>query len=347
MIHLYDINMLYLLWLLPPVAGLLVYAARRRRAALRVFMAAEMLNRLPRPRRAWTGFWRAVLLIMALLALIFALARPAWNRHDVVIKRSGRDVVFLLDVSRSMLAEDLTPNRLTQARLAILDTIAKLQGDRVALVTFAGNAVIKCPLTLDYGFFRMAVHNIAPDSVSRGGTMIGDALRTVLNQVFDDQAKQYKDVILITDGGDHGSFPLEAARAAGAKGVRLIIVGLGDTKEGSRIPVIDDQGRKSFLRYKGHEVWAKLDEKPLRQMAEATPGGRYLPVATGTIDLGEVYEELIANASKKELESTTHQQYEEKFQIFLAAALLLLLFEMLISGGRPKRKNGELCSIKG
>ncbi len=330
-IHLYNINMLYLLWLPLPIAVLFIYAARRRQTALRVFMVAGMLSRIPRPRKAGVGLFRTVLLIMALLSLIFALARPAWNRHDVVIKRSGRDVVFLLDVSRSMLAEDLTPNRLTQAKLAILDTIAKLQGDRVALVTFAGNAVVKCPLTLDYGFFRMAVSNIGPDSVSRGGTMIGDALRTVLTQVFDDQAKQYKDIIMITDGGDHDSFPVEAAKAAGAKGVRLIVVGLGDTKEGSRIPVIDAQGRKSFLKYKGHEVWTKLDAGPLRKMAEATPGGRYLPVATGTINLGVVYQQLIADASKRELESTTHQQYEEKFQLFLAAAFLMLLIEMLLT----------------
>jgi len=328
-IHLYNINMLYLLWLLPLTVGLFVYAARRRRAAMRVFMAAGMLARIPRPRKAWVTFWQAALVILALASMIFALARPAWNKHDVVIKRSGRDVVFLLDVSRSMLAEDLTPNRLEQAKMAISDTIAELQGDRVGLVAFAGNAVIKCPLTLDYAFFRMALNNINLNSVNRGGTMIGDALRTVLSQVLDDQAKQYKDVILITDGEDHDSFPVEAAKAAGDKGVRLIVIGLGNEKDGSRIPIRDAEGRKSFLKYKGHEVWTKLDAATLRKMAKATPGGRYLPVATGTINLGEVYQQLIASASKKELESTTHRQYEEKFQIFLVASFLLLLLEMI------------------
>jgi len=335
-IHLYNINMLYLLWLLPLVAGLFIYAARRRQAALREFIAQGMLDRLPAPIRRGVMFWQGCLIIAALACLIIALARPAWNRKDVVIKRSGRDVVFLLDVSRSMLAEDLIPNRLDQAKLAISDTIDDLQGDRVALVAFAGDAVIKCPLTLDYGFFRQALASIGPDSVSKGGTMIGDALRTVVNQVFDDQAKQYKDVILITDGGDHDSFPVEAAKAAGAKGVRLIVIGLGDQKEGQRIPIRDRQGRKTFLKYKGHEVWTKLDAPLLRKMAEATPGGRYLPVATGTINLGEVYKQLIASASKKELESKNMLQYEEKFQFFLAAAFLCLILEMLISERRQE-----------
>ncbi|HFQ82178.1 MAG TPA: VWA domain-containing protein [Desulfobacterales bacterium] len=328
--HLYHINMLYLLWLLPLPAALFIYAARKRRQAVQALALSG--GNAVKPligRRLW---WRPVLIIIGLIFLIIALARPAWNRKDVVIKRSGRDVVFMLDVSRSMLAEDLRPNRLTQAKMAIKDTIASLNGDRVALVTFAGNAVIKCPLTLDYGFFRLALDNIGRDSVSRGGTKLGDALRTVLNQVFDDQAKQYKDIILLTDGGDHGSFPVEAAKKVGERGIRLIIVGLGNDKEGSRIPVLDAQGHKSFLKYKGREVWSKLDAGVLRRMAMATPGGLYLPVATGTINLGQVYRQIMARSAKKELASRTHRQYEEKFQIFLGAALFCLLLDILIAG---------------
>jgi len=164
--------------------------------------------------------------------------------------------------------------------------------------------------------------------------MIGDALRTVLRDLLDQQEKEFKDVILITDGEDHESFPKEAAKAAGDQGVRLIIIGLGDEKEGQRIPITDDQGQKSFLKYQGREVWTKLDAETLRAMAQATPGGRYLPVATGTINLGEVYQDLILSAAKKELSSQTMEQYEEKFQIFLAAALCLLLLESVIGEGR-------------
>lgn len=330
-IKIHHIQMLALLWLLPLLGALFYYAARQRAKALRLFFDPGMLEKTglaaSRPRR----FWKAVLLMAALVCLIAALARPAWDRKDLLIKRSGRDLVFLLDVSKSMLAADLAPNRLEQAKLAISDTIDRLQGDRVGLVAFAGTAVVKCPLTLDYGFFRMSLDDIDVQSVSRGGTMIGDALRTVLSQVFDDQAKQYKDIILITDGEDHDSFPLEAAQAAAEKGVRLIIIGLGDEHEGQRIPTVDEQGRQSFLKYQGQEVWSRLDAATLRQMAQATPGGRYLPVATGTINLGEVYLDLVVSAEQKELATRTMKQYEEKFQIFLVLAFLLLVLEMMVS----------------
>ena len=160
--------------------------------------------------------------------------------------------------------------------------------------------------------------------------MIGDALRTVLRDVLDNQEREFKDVILITDGEDHESYPVEAAKAVGDKGVRLIVIGLGDEKEGQRIPIRDEQGRKTFLKYQGQEVWTKLDADTLRAMVKATPGGRYLPVATGTINLGEVYQEFIASAEKKEQESKVTEQYEEKFQIFLAVALSLLTLEGLL-----------------
>jgi len=237
---------------------------------------------------------------------------------------------------------DQVPQRLTltEGHADVLTTLDadgqvelsyRLQGDRVGLIAFAGTAVIKCPLTLDYGFFRMMLKNIAPESVSRGGTMIGDALRTALDQVFDDAENQYKDIILITDGEDHDSFPKEAAAEAGERGIRLIAIGIGDENEGRRIPVTDESGNRTFLKYKGQEVWTRLDADTLRQMVNATPGGRYLNVATGTIDLGDVYMKLVASAEKKALQSETVKRYEEKFQIFLAVMMGLLVLEMLIS----------------
>ena len=336
-IRLFNIEMLYLLWLIPLLAGLFVYAGVRRKKALQGFFDQGMLQRIPMPVNVMNRVVKAVLVLVVMALLVAALARPAWNRKDIVIKRTGRDVVFMLDVSKSMHAEDLSPNRLEHAKLAIMDTVDRLQGDRVGLVVFAGNAVVKCPLTLDYGFFRFTLEGIDVDAVARGGTMIGDALRTVVNQVLDDQVKQFKDVILITDGEDHESFPLEAAKAAAEEGVRLIIIGLGDEKEGERIPVTGKDGRKSFLKYKGQEVWTKLDAQTLREMAQATPGGQYLPVATGTINLGEVYQGFIAGAEKKEIESRTIKQYEEKFQIFLGIALFFLVLESFLS---DRKKEG-------
>lgn len=330
-IRLQNIDMLHLLWMVPFLIALLIYAWQRRRRALEIFIDSGLLDRIHISASTSKRNWQAVALLVAMMLVIFAMARPAWNPKPETVERRGRDVVFLLDVSNSMLAEDLVPNRLERAKLAIRDCVERLQGDRVALVAFAGTAAIKCPLTLGYGFFQMMLEDVSIDSIARGGTMIGDAIRKIMTDVFDDQVKEYKDIILITDGEDHDSFPVEAARKAGDRGVRLLAIGLGDENEGRRIPVTNENGQKTFLKYKGQEVWTKLDADTLRKMVNATPGGRYFNVATGAIDLGNVYMQLVASAEKKALESETIKRYEEKFQIFLAIGFLLLCIEMVTS----------------
>ena len=213
-----------------------------------------------------------------------------------------------------MLAEDIKPNRLQRSKIAISDLLEVLAGDRVAIVTFAGNATVKCPLTQDYAFVRMALADISTESNSRGGTQIGDAIRKAVEEVFDKQSRQYKDLILITDGEDHDSFPVQAAEKAAKEGVRIIAIGLGDDATGSRIPIRvpnrDDSrlgaltgpdGQTTFLKYKGQEVWSKLDSDTLRQVAYATEGGKYLSVGAGTtMDLGRIYQDLIASAEGRD-----------------------------------------------
>jgi Ca-activated chloride channel family protein len=334
-IRLHTIEMLSLLWLLPLLFGLLLYGAGRRKQLLKELIHSDLQHKLVyvNPVRRW---WKAALLLAGYGLLVLGLARPAWNLQQTTIMRTGRDVVFVLDVSKSMLAEDLAPNRLERAKLAIADVIDKLQGDRVGLLVFAGTAAVKCPLTLDYGFFKMMLEGVSTDSISRGGSMIGDAIRIALDQMLDSREKKYQDIVLITDGEDHESFPVEAAKEAAAKGVRLLIVGLGDENEGKRIPITDETGRRTFMKYEGREVWSRLDADTLRAMALAAPGSRYLNVATGTIDLGEVYMQTIGSAEKKEMEEETIEKYEEKFQVFLGMAFLLLGIEALISERRRR-----------
>lgn len=320
-------GMLALLWLLPAFAALLVYARWRRRCALRAFAEAAVLGRLPTSASAPRRAWKAAALLTAVAALVVALARPAWNPEPETIERRGRDVVFVLDVSRSMLAEDLRPNRLERAKLAIRDCIDVIAGDRVALVAFAGSAAVKCPLTHDYGFFRMVLDEIDASSIARGGTMIGDALRKTLDEAFDEGERGQRDIILITDGEDHESFPVEAAQEAGRRGIRLIAVGLGDGRHGATIPSADEHGRRGPLTHRGEVVRTRLDADTLRRMVDATPGGRYIPVATGAIELGSVYTDLVASAEKTELGTETMIRYEEKFQAFLALAFALLCID--------------------
>ncbi len=328
--RIHSVEMLNWLWVVPVLVVVFYYAAKKRRAALEKFVDAKLLPQLNAASTDGQHIRKAITITLALAFLVIGLARPAWNRIPHEVTQRGRDVVFLLDVSKSMLAEDLAPNRLDRAKLAIVDAVDKLEGDRVALVVFAGTAVVKCPLTLDYGFFRMSLDDVSPFSVTRGGTLLGDALRKVISGVFDQKQSEYRDVVLITDGEDHESFPVEAAKALGDLNVRLIAIGLGDENVGKRIPITGANGEMSFLKFGDQEVWSKLDATTLRQMVDATPGGRYLNVSTGAIDLGDVYRQLIASAERKDIESRIINRYEEKFQIFLALSFLFLMIEMLI-----------------
>jgi len=334
---LYHVDMLFLLWVIPILIGVYIFAAHKRGHALRLFAEANLLKHINLSVSVAKRRWKAVLVLAAFALMVIGLSRPAWTPKEEKVERRGRDVVFVLDVSRSMMAEDLVPNRMERAKLAICDCVERLQGDRVGLVAFAGTAAVKCPLTLDYGFFRTMLEDISPHSIARGGTMMGDAVRKCLDEVFDDQEKQHKDIILITDGEDHGSFPVEAAEEAGKRGIRLLAIGIGDEDQGKRIPITDESGRRTFLTHDGQEVWSKLDADCLRKMVNATPGGSYLNVATGTIDLGDVYTKLVASAEQKDLESRTITRYEEQFQIFLAMAFVLLCAEVLVS----ERKRGQ------
>lgn len=331
---LYHVEMLHLLWLLPGLLALWGFAAWQRRRALERFAAAPLMSRINQQLHPLRRRWKQALILAALAFIIAGLARPAWNPQPQVVNREGRDVVFIVDVSRSMLAEDLAPNRLERAKLAIRDCLEGLNGDRVGLIAFAGTSVVKCPLTLDYGFFRMMLEEIGPQDISRGGTRIGDALRKALNEVFDGQDKEFRDIILITDGDDQESAPVDAAKEVGEAGIRIIAIGLGDETQGQRIPVTDEQGRKSFLTYQGEEVWTRLNGGALREVAAATPDGKYLNVATGAFDLNTIYQEFIASAKKKALDDSRVTLYDEKFQIFLATGFLLLCAETLIGERR-------------
>jgi Ca-activated chloride channel family protein len=324
------------LWLLFAVPVVLipvyVWCFWRKSRALKALASVEMLKKINISVSLKKQLFKALLLLSAFVIIVIALTQPRWNPQAQKIKRQGRDVCILLDTSRSMLAEDIKPSRLERSKLAIKDLMEVLQGDRMAIVTFAGNASVKCPLTQDYAFVRMVLDDISTESTTRGGTMIGDAIRKAAEDVFDRQSREYKDIILITDGEDHDSFPVQAAEKAAKEGIRIIAIGLGDENTGCRIPITGPSGEKTFLKYNGQEVWSKLDADTLRKVVYATNGGKYLSVEPGTtLDLGQIYEGLIASAQKRELESTTMTRYDERFQVFLALGLGLIVWEYLTS----------------
>ncbi|HEY5620964.1 MAG TPA: VWA domain-containing protein, partial [Pontiella sp.] len=320
LIHFYNPAALIWLWLVPAVAGLFAYAAVKRRQALQIFGTGG--SAIPSRKREAFGSCAAILLI------VLALARPAWNLQEHALQESGRDVIFLLDVSRSMLAEDLHPNRLENAKIAILDCVEELSTDRIGLVLFAGSAEIRCPLTVDYDYFRMALRQASPESVGSGGTMIAHAIERTVDKLLDPSRGGTQDLILITDGEDlvEGPDEIAAAGKLSDAGVRLIAIGLGSKIQGNRIPLEGDKpGTVSFLKHGDTEVRTRLHSETLRRMAASVTGGIYFDVATGPFNLAQIYRQVMEHAERTTTDSRRVERYQEKFHLFLGAAVLALL----------------------
>jgi Ca-activated chloride channel family protein len=335
-----HLEALHWLWL---VAGLLAFIAAGfalRRRDLRRFASAAVLGRLL-PRTSFGRQYAGAMLIgLALVALVAALLDPRWGVTYRKLPQRGIDLVVILDVSRSMLAEDARPSRLERARQYIGDLVERVAGDRVALVTAAGNAELRCPLTVDHGAFRLALATATPQAAGRGGTLLGDALRKAA-EVFTDDVPDHKAVIIFSDGEDHGSYPLEAARRLHERlSMPIFTVGIGDADEGARIPVTVN-GRRVFLTHDGQEVWSKMNASGLREIALAT-GGAYVPLGTGTVDMGRIYAERIEPLATREFEATTVKRHHPQYQWFAGLALLLLAAESLLGDRRgPARREAR------
>lgn len=325
------------------VLAMMLVALRARRRALRRFYGSDG----PRPWAPWPSTARALarglLVCSALACVLLALARPVYNPKPKPVQRAGRDVVFLVDVSRSMLAQDLRPSRLDTARIAVSDALDAVQGERVGIIAFAGSAVVKAPLTTDIAFARMALDQLSPDSVSRGGTAIGDAIRTATTLLTSDRSLagqnahdgRFRDIILLTDGEDHQTDPLGAAKDAADAGIRIICVGLGSDLQGATIPVAAPAPKSPaaapvqnfVLEQDGEQVRTKADPDSLAKIAQATPGGKFYNVGTGSIEMDSVYRRLMRDAERRMFDATPAMSYTEAFQWPLTAGLLLLLAE--------------------
>jgi len=323
-----DPRALYGLWLLVPVALLLLHGHRRRRRARERFADAAMAPRLM-PRRTRARAWaRDGLLLAGLASLVLAGARPLWGLYFDTVTRKGADLMVLLDVSRSMLSRDVPPSRLERAKSDVRDLLKRVEGDRVGLIAFAGKAVVACPLTADRGYFESVLAEASPDTAPRGGTAIGDAIRKALTSLERTEERDQA-LILITDGEDHDSFPEEAAALAAGRGVKIFAVGMGDPVEGARVPVVDPEGNRGYMKYEGKEIWSKMDEALLRKIALDT-GGAYIPARTSDYDLGEIYEKHLAKLAAGSYEEGRRERHHERFQLFLALGLACLAGRLLM-----------------
>lgn len=322
-------QVLLALWLLPLVAWLLVRAEGKRRTAAERLVDPRMAGRLLPPRNQARSWVKGGLILAGLALLIIAGARPRFGVYFEKLTQRGADLFVLLDVSRSMLAEDVLPNRLQRAKSDIRDLLGQLAGDRVGLVVFAGRPVVKVPLTSDLGFLLSALDEVGVHSAPRGGSLIGDGIRKCL-EAMPERRDRDQVIVLITDGEDHDSYPEEAAKQAHQRGVKIFTVGLGDSREGSRVPVRDASGGLSYLQHGGVEVWSKVDERLLKEIALTTEGA-YVPAGTRAYDLGRVYRDHLAKLTRSEYQAEKRKRYREQFQLFVCLGAVLLLAEMAIA----------------
>ncbi len=323
--------MLVLVALVPVAGAFWVFLRARSEKKLNGIVAPALQQRLlPRYPRLFN--LQAALLLTGLFLVVFAAARPQWGHSDQKIQTRSRNVVVALDVSRSMLAGDVHPNRLERAKADIADLIDSLDGDRCALVAFRRTGELLCPLTTDHAFLRGALENTTPESAPRGETDLGSAIKTAL-EALDPAADDHNATILVSDGGDLRGGALAEAKKAKKRNVPIFTVGLGSPKEGSTIP---DASGSGVQQYHGQAVTTKLDERALDEIAK-TSGGKYVALATaGTAEttLGAIYRSYLRRVAAKEQAEEEEQRATERFGLFLVPGLLLMLVAACFSRGR-------------
>jgi Ca-activated chloride channel family protein len=330
--------MFWLLWLVPLLAGFFLYAFRKKRRAMARFAHVEMLRRMTGSISRGRQILKAFLILLVAFFAVMALARPQFGTKMELMRRKGLDVAVAVDVSLSMYAEDIKPNRMARSKQEIGKFVDRLGGDRVALVAFAGEAFLQCPFTSDYGAFKIFLDVLGPELIPTPGTDIAGAIETSL-KAFDPKDRKYRVLVLLTDGEDHSGRAEKMAEEAAKEGVAIYTVGIG-LPSGVPIPLKDEQGNVVYKKDRnGNVVTTKLDEVLLQKIALAT-NGKYYHAEPGRFELEDVLRE-IEKMEKRELDTERLSQYEERFQIPLGISLFLLVAEMLISDRRKRRKEWE------
>jgi len=324
--------LLYWIWIVPALTTVWIMQKRRALKALAAFVSPVMQPRLLPASGARRHYVQTILAGLGALLLLIAAAGPQWGEREETVIQQSRDLVIAIDVSLSMLANDIHPSRLQRAKADALDLIDGLKGDRAALLAFRAKPVLVCPLTTDYAFLRGALAGIDPGSAPRGETDIGAAITRALD-AFSGTEASHKAMILISDGEDLSGLAIEMAETAGKRGIPIYTVGLG-SRSGSTIP--DPQQPGSVLQHEGAPVITKLDHESLLTIAQKS-GGSYIPIETaGTtqVTLGNIYSDHLRNVSRRELAETRKRRAVERFQWFLLPAILLLAGAAALSRGR-------------
>lgn len=326
-----NIELLWLLLLLPALTAAYILYTRKKRQQLVKFGDPSLVGEMMPNASHIRPTVKFALNLIVLALLIVALARPQYGAKEQTVKRQGIEVIFALDISNSMLAEDVAPNRLERAKQVLSKLIDQMQDDKVGMVVFAGDAFIQLPITCDYISAKMFLQNISPDLIKTQGTAIGSALQTSV-RAFGGESDASRVIILITDGENHEDNAQNIAEQVKAQGIQIIVAGIGKP-EGSPIPV---PGTNNFRKDRnGNVVVSKLNEDMCREIAKAG-GGIYVRCDNTNTAMRTIQKE-IDTLAKSEIETKIYTDYNEQYQSFVLLALFLLLVDFFIFNRKNKR----------
>lgn len=325
-------ELLYLLIVIPLLIVFFVVMRQKKKKAIAEFGNPELLKPLMPLLSFKRGTWKFVMLMIALLFVIVGVAGPQFGSKLQQVKKKGVELMIVLDVSNSMLAQDIKPNRLEKAKMAISRMVEKLSNDKVGLIVFAGDAYVQLPITTDYSSAKLFLSNINTDMMPVQGTSIGAAIDLAARS-FTPETDASKAIIVITDGENHQDDALAAAKAAHDRGITIHTIGMG-LEQGAPIP---EKGNPGQFRKDGagNVVISKLDEETLRQIAKAGEG-LYVRASNTDVGLGQLMDE-VNRMEKTMLEERIFSDYAEKYQYFLLAGLFFVFVEFMILGRRNKR----------
>ncbi|NQT32671.1 MAG: VWA domain-containing protein [Candidatus Omnitrophica bacterium] len=324
------------LWMVPAVIFFFMLVYRSRENIMRRFASSKLLDEISGSFSKRRVKIKNALIIIAITLILVALMRPQWGFQWQEVRQQGIDILIALDTSNSMLAEDVLPNRIDRAKLAIRDLVRKLHGDRVGLIAFAGTAFLQCPLTIDYDGFLLSLNDVSVNTIPVGGTSLARAIYTAINS-YEGGKKEHKILIVITDGEDLEGGVDEAIQAARANGIEIFCVGIG-SQAGELIPMKDNRGKQVFLKdAEGNMVKTYLNEGPLQKMAIET-GGMYIRASGAEFGLDLIYNERLSKLEKQDFKSKMEKRYHERFQYPLGFVLLLLFIEPLVGNRKKESK---------
>lgn len=325
MYELEEKGYLYLLAIIPILVLLFLYVQFWKRKKQREFGDIELVRKLSPQRSVFKPTLKFILLILALVGLILGLVNPKIGTKMETIKREGIDIVFAIDVSKSMLAEDVAPNRLEKSKQIVSQIINQLGNDRIGIVAYAGSAFPVLPITTDYSVSKMFLQSMNTSIVSSQGTSLDDAIK-LSSTYFDKGNKTSKLLILISDGEDHSEGATDAAAEANKNGMKIITIGVG-TEKGGPIPIKQNGVVQSFKRDNNNEVViTKLNQESLKEIAKATKGG-YVS-GNSTKEVLAYVKKALDNIQKTEFEATQMADFESQFQWFLGIAFSLLFLDI-------------------